>query len=251
MIQVERIEDVSVVRLAHGPANALDAEVMDALADALDEVEASGVRAVMLTGSGSVFSAGADLFRVLEEGEAYLDRARASAGRCFGRLFAFPLPIVAAINGHAIAGGCVLACTCDRRIAAAGGLKMGLAELRVGVPFPALGVEIVRSVVAPPHLERLVYDGAIISVEEARDAGLVDEIVEAERLAERALAVARRLGAIPKETFRITKRRLRAPFLERIDRRPDDEARRAWGSEEVRAAISRFLVRTFGTDRRT
>ena len=74
----------------------------------------------MLTGSGSIFSAGVDLRRLLAEGEDYLRRFVPLIGEGFQRLFAFPRPVVAALNGHAIAGGCIVACACDRRIAAAG-----------------------------------------------------------------------------------------------------------------------------------
>src|SRR4029077_2617237 len=123
------------MRLNAPPVNALDREVLLAITATLHEIEASDARAVVLTGAGSAFSAGADLFRVLNEGDDYLRTSLAALTEAFGTLFQFPRPVIAAVNGHAIAGGAVLVCSSDHRIAASGDHKIGFAELRVGVPF--------------------------------------------------------------------------------------------------------------------
>src|SRR5437879_5137950 len=132
------------MRLNAPPVNALDREVLLEITATLRAIEATDARAVVLTGSGSAFSAGADLFRVLNEGDEYLRTSLAALTEAFGTLFQFPLPVVAAVNGHAIAGGAVLVCASDHRISAAGNHKIGFAELRVGVPFPAWALESAR-----------------------------------------------------------------------------------------------------------
>src|SRR5205807_9804791 len=128
LIDLETHGSITVVRLDAPPVNALDREVLQAITSTLRRIDESDARAVVLTGTGSVFSAGADLFRVLNEGDEYLRTSLAALTEAFGTLFEFPLPVVAAVNGHAIAGGAVLVCASDYRIAAAGNHKIGFAE---------------------------------------------------------------------------------------------------------------------------
>lgn len=253
MLDWTRTGSVAVLSLAHGPVNALDVELLDAIARSLGEIERSESRAVVLTGRGPAFSAGADLYRVLAEGAGYLDAAGRTFAAALEALFTFPRPVVAAVNGAAIAGGCVLACACDYRLAAWGDGRIGLAELRVGVPFPTWALEIVRFAVGPERLRSLVYTGRLLRADEAREAGLVDEVVDAGALLDRALEVAERMAQIPERTFRLTKRALNAPVIDRVARvAPEQDAagKEAWASPEVRDAIRGFLRRTLGTDAR-
>jgi enoyl-CoA hydratase len=228
--------------------NALDAELLRALVEALDAVEETA-KAVVLTGSGAAFSAGADLIRLLDEGKRYVEAARPHATAAFERMFTISRPVVAAINGHAIAGGCVLALAADYRVAASGEHRLGLAELKVGVPFPAWALEIVRFAVPPPHLQRLIYSGRLARPDEALALGLVDEIVAPDHLMEQALIIARRLASIPAATFALTKRGLREPFAERARTAGpiDDEGMVVWASLEIRESVRRFIDRTLGS----
>ena len=98
----------------------------------------------MLTAQGGTFSAGVDLVRVLDEGPAYIKRFVASLNAFCESVFSLPRPLVAAINGHAIAGGCVMACLADRRIMARDAGRIGVPELRVGLPFPPGPAEVMR-----------------------------------------------------------------------------------------------------------
>lgn len=248
MIETTFHDGVAILRIAHGPVNALDVELLAAIPDALDEAERSQAEAVIITGTDGAFSAGADLIRLLEEGKGYVAAARPHASRAFERLFLFPLPIVAAINGHAIAGGCVFALACDHRITVPGDHRIGLAELKVGVPFPGWALETVRFAVSPPHLQRLIYSGRLVTPEEALDVGLVDEIVGPDELIERAVKVAHRLASIPRATFSLTKRSLREPFAERARAGGslDEEGMAVWASPEVHESVRRFIDRTLG-----
>ena len=252
MIETEVQGDIAVARLNSPPVNALDREVLLAITAAFRELEASDARAVVLTGTGPAFSAGADLFRVLNEGEDYLTTSLAALSEAFETVFRFPRPVVAAVNGHAIAGGAVLVCASDHRITAAGDHKIGFAELRVGVPFPAWALEIARWGTRPANLQEVIYFGRAYNPEGARDRGLVDEIVEPSELMPRALQAAERLAAIPATSFRLMKESLRRPVVERIKASADADAaaKKAWASDEVREAIRAFLIKTFGTDSR-
>lgn len=252
MIESEQRDDVRVLRLAHGKANAIDVELLEALSDGLaDARRDDGPRAMVLTGSGSIFSAGVDLFRVLEEDEAYLDRFLAAFHWTFLELFTTPRPVVAAINGHAIAGGCVLACACDRRIAADVELSIGLPELRVGVPLPAVALEIVRAAVGSDRLATILYGGETVSPADAMAWGLIDEVVDENEVVDRAVASARSMSAHP-AAFAATKAALRGPYARAMrDRGVEDVVLEAWKDPDAHAAIRSWLERTLGKSDRS
>lgn len=249
MIQIETRGDIAIVRLEHGKVNLLDADMLAALSAQLDELEKQQHRALVLTGAGPAFSAGVDLFKVVDGGGTYLQSFIPLLSQALLKLFVFPKPVVAAINGHAIAGGCILACACDHRLMADGSGQIGVAELQVGVPFPALALEIVRFAVDPRCLQEIVYTGQSYLPQEAKDRGIIDEVVKPEELLERALAAARQLGAIPGESFRLTKLLLRQPAIERSERygkTNDPEAQKVWASENIQNVIREYLKRTVG-----
>jgi hypothetical protein len=160
MLRREDRGSVAVLHMDHGKANALDVELIGAIGDALGDIVREGSHsAVVLTGTGSIFSAGVDLFRFLEGGESYLEQFFDAMVRSFRALFAFPRPLVAAVNGHAIAGGAVMAAAADYRIMSMGKAKIGVPELRVGIPFPVAAIEILRFATSTQHLQELVYLG--------------------------------------------------------------------------------------------
>lgn len=248
MIERTDADGVAVLRLEHGKAHALDLELSEALTAELGAVAEAAVPAV-ITGTGGIFSAGVDLVRLLREEVAYTDRFLAALREAFLALFTHPLPVVAAINGHAVAGGCILALACDRRLAAEGDYRIGIPELQVGVPFPVIALEIVRHT-APGHLgDEMVYQGEIVPPAEALARGLIDEVAPPGELLDRAVAAARRLGAIPAASFAATKRALRAPALARYRAaapEADPATVEAWRSPEVRAAVASYVGRTLG-----
>jgi enoyl-CoA hydratase len=137
MIDLKTEDGIAVVTLAHGKASALDIELCEALTRCFEELRAPEIRAVVLTGQGRIFSAGVDLVRLSSGGTDYVRKFLPVMNRAFDAVFFLPKPLVAALNGHAIAGGCVLACCADRRLMARGGGRIGVTELLVGVPFPA------------------------------------------------------------------------------------------------------------------
>src|SRR6266852_4922794 len=144
MIDIKTNAGIAVMTLTYGKANALDIEFCEALAARFMELRKSDAKAVVLTGQGKIFSAGVDLKRLSEGGAEYIRRFLPALHRLYEEVFFHPKPLVAAINGHAIAGGCVLACCADRRIMADDSGRIGVTELQVGVPFPPLAFEAVR-----------------------------------------------------------------------------------------------------------
>lgn len=248
MIHREDRAEIAVLRLDHGKVSAIDSELLTLLMDRLDAVDASPARALVLTGSGSSFSAGVDLWRVLEGSRAYVQEFLPAFRRTVARLFTFTRPVVAAINGHAIAGGCLLALCCDYRIMARGDGRIGVPLLRVGVPFPGISMEILRFV-AGPRAHQLAYYGDTYPPEQARQLRLVDELADSEVLLDRALEVAGQLAAIPVSTFQLTKRQLRQPVLGRIERQErenEDAVTELWNDPEIHHFIRAHMERTVG-----
>lgn len=237
-----------VIRLAHGKASALDIELCEALSSALDAAgDDDTCGAVVLTGRGKIFSAGVDLPKLLDGGQSYVERFVPLLCRLFSLAFTLPKPLIAAVNGHAIAGGCIIACTADYRLMATNGGRIGVSELRVGVPFPAAALETLRFAVPPPHFQQMVYTGRSFSAEEALAIGMVDELVDGRELEQRAAALAEDFLTIPPATFRLTKRQTRARTLREIDALDasfGEEVMQSWKSAEVRSAVERFVEKT-------
>lgn len=248
LIAVERTGDVATLTMAHGRANTMDTDLCRAITQTLHQLEADPTcRAAVLTGTGSVFSAGADLVAVLEGGTTYLETFLPALSDALDTLFRFPKPLVAAVNGHAIAGGCVVAAACDRRFMALGRARIGVPELVVGVSYPLVGLEILRFATAGRNLAELMYTGATLDAEDAVRRGLIDVAVEGDELPALAMTAAQSLARMPTESFRTTKDQLRRPFLHRIesDRHlRDAETMATWTSAEVCAAMQAYVDAT-------
>ena len=222
MIDIKMVDGIALVTLAHGKANALDIEFCEALAARFIELRGSDAKAVVLTGQGKIFSAGVDLIRLSEGGADYIRKFLPALHKLYDAVFYHPKPVVAAINGHAIAGGCVLACCADRRIMARDGGRIGVTELLVGVPFPALAFEIVRFAVPPRYLAEVVYSGATYETDAALERGWIDEIAEPGELIEDAIAVAQELALLSPAAFAQTKMQIRQAVTERMAQRAGD-----------------------------
>ncbi|OBA82959.1 enoyl-CoA hydratase [Mycobacterium sp. 1164966.3] len=242
MIEVQTQGAVRVLTFSSGRVNALDVEFADELTEAVRELQRAGGAPLVVTGAGRVFSAGVDLDRVVQGGADYTDRLIPALSDLFVALFGYPGPTVAAVNGAAIAGGCVLACACDRRVMTSSG-QIGASEVRVGVPFPVAALEVMRYACGH-RAEEVVLGGRIYRDADAVEMRLVDRIV-ADELIDAALAEASDLAEIPPAAYRQTKAQLRNPTLARISNGADfdREVRGLWGTEETRQRIAAYLER--------
>lgn len=244
MIDVSRHGSVDVVELQNGKVNALDADLLQELVSALRRIEGSDARAVVVTGAGRAFSAGLDLQAIVDGGADYLDRLIPNLIASFDLLFAFALPVVAAVNGAAVAGGCILACACDRRILAEGA-RIGASELLVGVPFPVSALELLRWACGD-RTEEVAFGGKLYASGEALSVGLAHEVVPSSDLLTRAVAAGEALGAIPTDAFRLAKTQLRRPTVERVAAYSpvfDPEVKALWSAPETTARLRAQLER--------
>jgi len=227
--------DIHLIRLEYGKANAIDSRFTSSLVAELDRAIESGKEAVVLTGREGFFSAGLDL-RGLPEGRGEMASFLDDFEELNEKLLRFPLPLVVAVNGHAIAGGCILASTGDVRIGAAGSYKIGVSEVSLGVVFPASAFEIMRATLVPRFVPEVLLGGKLLGPEGAVEAGILHRVVPAEDLLVEAEAAARELGDKPPAAFLHSKLALRAPIFERIEKTRIESRRLfldSWFSPEV------------------
>ena len=242
MIEIQTVGKVRVLALSSGRVNALDAELLEEVTAAIREQQGPGAGALVVTGAGRVFCAGVDLNRVLQGGTDYIDRLIPAISDMATAIFGYPGPTVAAINGAAIAGGCVLACACDRRLISPDA-QIGATEVRVGVPFPVAALEVARYACGV-HAEEVLLGGRLYRGADAIASGLAHRVV-ADDLIEAAVAEASDLGDIPADAYRHTKAQLRAPTLARIREAGgiDREVRELWDADQTRQRIADSLER--------
>ena len=247
MIDLKTDSGIAVIVIQHGKANALDVELCDAIAQCFETLRSSDARAAVITGQGRMFSAGVDLLRISAGGADYVRRLLPALHRLYDAAFFHPKPVVAAINGHAIAGGCVLACCADRRVMVREVGRIGVTEILVGVPFPALAFEIMRHATPPYFFTETILTGETFSAELAAHRGWVNEAVEPPMLMERAMAAAQNLAALSPAAFTQTKMQIRAPVSERIAQSgtaTDKSVTDIWAAPATLAYIRDYVART-------
>jgi len=230
---------VCALTLDRPPANAEDETLLGDLGAALAAAEADdAVRAVVLTGAGSFFSAGFDLAAPRRD-DAEAARIRSLFRDTHLALLTFPKPTVAMLNGHAIAGGLVLALACDSRLGLDGDYRVGLNEVAIGASYPRVALEIVRLRLSHGQASELLLGAALYPASQAIRLGLVDELLAAEGLESTVLRRAARLGGFPREAYAHTKAALVAEAVARVLAETPEEAARAaavWTAPESRAA---------------
>jgi enoyl-CoA hydratase len=249
MIELEERGGITILRMAAGKGNALSLAFTQTLDDCVQQLERGPAKAVVLTGHGSVFGAGVDLPALVSGGPEYVRRFVPAMVAGFERLVSFSKPLVAAVNGHALAGGAILMLACDQRILAKGRARVGLTEIRVGVEFPAWALEVARFATPPEHLSTLILTGRTWLPEESLARGLVDELVDPARLIERACEVAAELAAIPAAAYAANKRALRRPLVETARHLTATEGAaivEKWCAPETLQAVADFAARNIG-----
>lgn len=208
---------VALLRLDDGKANALGPATLDALAAALAEIDASEARALVIVGRAGFFSGGLDLKLLPTLSTAEKQAVLASLGDVLLRIFRFRVPTVAALTGHAIAGGALLALAADVRVGADTAARFGVTEVALGLPVPSFGLLLARSALAPATLVDVALHAKVLTLQEALARGVVSELHPPESLVEAAVARAGELARLDGPAYAATKRALWADELGRID----------------------------------
>lgn len=190
-------DGVALITLDRPPVNALDLGVLEELQLVLDEQIAGEARAIVLTARGRCFCAGIDTKLVAVYDAAQRRATVAGLNRVVHTLYTAPVPVVAALNGHALGGGVVLPLACDRRLIASGEISVGLTEVQAGVPYPAAAMHIVRAELRPAVARELCLTARVLSPQEALALEVVDRVCAPDALVAQAVAHAAELAELP------------------------------------------------------
>src|SRR3954471_24864484 len=244
-MRVERQGAVAVLRLENGKANSISPAFLERLEGLLGQI--ADARAAVIVGQGSAFSAGLDLPSLVDLDRATMRRFIGHFDAVMLRVFELPLPLVAAVNGHAIAGGCVLALQADVRIGAdVEKARLGLNETQLGIGLPAAVLETLRAQVPASSLTPIALEGRLLTPREALRLGLLHEVVPEAELLERAVARAAALAALPPAGARMVKASLRRPVAAAARALEEDEADRwidTWFAPESQARLRETVTR--------
>lgn len=222
-VSVEKEDGIGLLKLKRGKVNALTGEVVAEIRQALAAFESdAGVRAVIITGSGKFFSFGFDIPEFLSYSREEFINYLIDFTDLYTCLFTYPKPVAAALNGHTVAGGCMLALACDIRIMASGKAKISLNEIAFGSSVFAGATEMLRFRVGSKNATRILYSGAMYTAEEALKSGLIDEITTSEDLLRVAGEAVSELGDKYAPAFSHIKSLLRAPIAEQMKSRERD-----------------------------
>ena len=248
MLRLENQEPVARLVMNHGKVNVMDIEFCRELVQHLEILENDSSQVLILSGNERVFSAGIDLKRWLSESDDYIEPFLVELERVMERIFLFPKPVIAMIEGHAVAGGCMMAAACDFRLIAPEA-RIGIPEMRVGVPLPMMAIEIMRFVANTKDFQAVVNVGRMFEGGEAVAAGLANEVVSKAKLPTRADQVAEEFGEIPAAAFRMTKQQSRAPVMRQVAENRAAffaEYLKIWRSPVTRASIQRYVAERLG-----
>lgn len=242
---IEPHGDVAVLRMQAGKANAMSSRMLTALARAVDD--AAGAKALVITGEGNAFSAGLALPEIIDFDRVAMGQMIDQLEDTMHRVLTWPRATIAAINGHAFAGGCVLALMCDVREMAEGSAKIGLNEIQLGIGLPAIVVETLRVRVPPEAFAAIALEGHLFSPHEAERIGLVDNASSDALAASLVIANARTRGH---QAYAQIKAAMLAPVLAAWHARRPLE-RESWldswfsddAQRDLRAAVDRLRKR--------
>lgn len=219
-IAVEEKEGIAIVCLSRGKVNALNGTVVDELRERLQELEVDrDLKAVILTGRGKFFSFGFDIPEFLSFTKTDFTDYLTRFINLYTYLFLYPKPVVAALNGHTIAGGCMLALACDIRLMVTGKAKISLNEIAFGSSVFAGSTEMLRFWTGSANATQVLYSGDMYAAEEAMDLGLVHEALTEDDLMGRARTVASELASKHPQAFRGIKFLLRKPIADEMMQR--------------------------------
>lgn len=244
MIRTEMHEGIAVIAMDRPPANALNTAMVIAIREAWAQACTSDAQVIVLRGREGMFSAGLDVPELLGEERQAIRAFWLEFFRLTHALVTSPLPVVAALGGHAPAGGAVLAMHTDYRIAARGNYRIGLNEVAVGLPVPDCIMLAFEQLVGSRKAQRLAMTAELVTMDQALELGLVDELVDGGELQTRVMEWARQLAALPPLAMNRTRLLARRHLASQL--RPEADAELAtelWFSAETQAGMHALVER--------
>jgi 3,2-trans-enoyl-CoA isomerase len=237
----------ATVTMNRGKVNALNEDMVDELRGVFNDLKANpDARAVILTGNGKFFSFGFDVPELYDYSPEDFTRYLQKFTGLYTDIFVFPKPVIAAINGHAVAGGCMLATACDVRLMVGGKAKISLNEITFGSAVFAGSVEMLRYIVGSRNAEKILLGGKMLHADEAHSLKLVDHVVHESGLLTSAASKAGEMASFNPRAFAAIKALLRHPIA--ADMKSGEAQSIAdfvdiWYSPETRESLKTVQIR--------
>ncbi len=246
-LAVSKDNGVATITLQRGKVNAINENVINELDMCLTDLEADPeIRSIILTGSGKFFSFGFDIPELLSFSPEEFTRLLIQFTNLYTRIFLFKKPVIAALNGHTMAGGCMLASACDWKIMVSGQSKIALNEINFGSSVFAGATEMLIYSVGLKNAEKILYSGSLFTADEALALGMIDQLETGENLFREAEKKARELGGKDPKAFHSIKNLLRKPIAERMKKREEESIKEVveiWYSETTWANLQQIKIK--------
>ncbi|AXT55501.1 enoyl-CoA hydratase/isomerase family protein [Aquimarina sp. AD1] len=245
-IKVERKDDYAIVQLNRGKVNAINHQMVQEIRRAFDDLETdSSVKGVIITGTPHFFTAGLDVIELYGYDKPKMNEFFNDFGGMYIQLAKFSKPFICAITGYSPAGGCVIAITADHRIMAAGEkYTIGLNEVAVNIQISNNLIRGYSYWLGEGKANECILGGKLLSVDEALDTGLVNEVCDLEEVLPKAEAKMKQYLQADEEIFKNTKYKLRRDWLESMEEDPKVDLEQAislWWKPEIRAKMKAFV----------
>lgn len=247
-VSITESDSIAIVKMKRDKVNAINSDAVDDLIECFKQLEDNRqIKAIVFTGNEKFFSFGFDVPELLTYSKQTLNNFLTRFTQLNRDLFLYPKPLIAALNGHTIAAGCMLALAADFRIMVPEKPKISLNEINIGVPVFAGALEMLRFSVGQRNAEHVLKSGKMYSPDEALQLGMIDKLSNPEMLMNEAMTVASEYAEKNPLAFRSLKGLLRKPVIQVSDRREEnviDEFIDIWFSEQSQAQLKTVQIRS-------
>jgi enoyl-CoA hydratase/carnithine racemase len=242
MIDIEHMENLAILRLKNGVTNPINLEFVNEISGSISELKRdSSVHSIVITGANDkFFSIGFDLPTLYKLNDKDVKKFYQAYNRLCLDLYAYPKPTVAALTGHAIAGGCILALCCDYRVIASGKKLMGLNEIKLGLPVPYPGDMILKQIIGTRYAQMIMEMGDFYGPDQLMQMGVVNQVVKQKGVLEKSIEQAKLLGDYHAPAFKMIKKNRVDPVVNGIKEDLEEKENyflKYWFSDETRKLL--------------
>lgn len=240
-------ENYAIVQLDRGTSNSLNFEMFQEITTIFNELEQNkAIEGVVLTGKGNFFSAGLDVIELYAYDKGEIEQLFEALFEAMKTILSFSKPLVAAVNGHAPAGGCILAICADYRIMAEGKFRIGLNEVPVGIIMPPFIFETYAYWLGRGKASQFVLEGKLCSNQEALNVGLVNEVLTQEDVLQASIEKVKLYTQFSANTWSKSKQAMRSDLLKHFnafDTQVKFDLLEQWWSDETRGILGALVAR--------
>lgn len=246
IIKMVTINNIAILKFNRGVTNPLNLDFLEMILEKISEIKKNdNIKGLVITSNNDkFFSMGFDLPELYQLETKEVEKFYRTFNQLCLELYSFPKPTVAAITGHAIAGGCILTLCCDYRFISEGKKLMGLNEIKLGIPMPYIAQCMLEHIVSPKHAREIIDTGEFLGPENLLDMGLVDKIFPVDKVQDGAVECLNTLGNYPNRAFEINLLKRKVDIRSKIESKLDEDLRyfiECWQRPEVRKLVAEAI----------